>query len=383
MGIPYWRLSSFYFFYFAVLGSFLPYWGLYLKECHFSAKDIGQLTALLVGTKIIAPNIWGWLADWTGRSLRIIRLTSFFAAVIFSGFLFFYGYVWVAWLTVAFSFFWNAALPQFEAATLAHIRLEPQRYSRIRLWGSVGFIVAVLGIGQFLELQSILLLPFIITLLLVLSWFVSLTVPEARMVRHALKSAGIWQIIKKPAVIAFLLANMMLQIAHAPYYVFYSIYLKEYHYAESTIGLLWGLGVFAEIILFMFIGRIFKTCSVRNCLLISIFLSVLRWSLVAWFVDYLSVLIVAQVLHAASFGSVHVSAMHFIQNKFGQQHQGKGQALYASVAFGLGGMVGSFYSGYFWQTLGAQLVFSMAAVSCAVALIIVYIWVDTENPQKS
>ncbi|MGZ8224297.1 MAG: MFS transporter, partial [Methylobacter sp.] len=79
MTVPYWRLSGFYFFFFATLGGHLPYWSLYLKDSGFNAVEIGKLSALLFGTKIIAPNLWGWIADHTCKSLRIIRLASFFS----------------------------------------------------------------------------------------------------------------------------------------------------------------------------------------------------------------------------------------------------------------------------------------------------------------
>lgn len=127
---PYWRLSGFYFFYFASLGSLLPFWSLYLDFSGFDAVAIGQLTALLVGTKVIAPNLCGWLADHTGKSMRIIRWASFLAAVIFSGFLFDPLYFGFAILTLGFSFFWNAALPQFEAVTLFHLSTDPHN----RIW---------------------------------------------------------------------------------------------------------------------------------------------------------------------------------------------------------------------------------------------------------
>ena len=130
MSVPYWRLSGFYFFYFATVGCFVPYWSLYLKQSGFNSVEIGQLSALLLGTKIIAPNIWGWLADHTGKSIRIIRLASFFAALLFAGFIFSQSYLWFALITLAFSFFWNAVLPQFEAVTLFHLKEQAYRYTR-------------------------------------------------------------------------------------------------------------------------------------------------------------------------------------------------------------------------------------------------------------
>jgi PPP family 3-phenylpropionic acid transporter len=176
---------------------------------------------------------------------------------------------------------------------------------------------------------------------------------------------------------------MLLQLAHAPYYVFYSIYLKHYHYSTSLTGLLWALAVFAEIIIFIFMRRVLQRFSLRAILLFSIMLGVIRWSLIAWYVDYFWLLILAQVLHAATFAGVHVAAIHLVHQYFGDRHQGKGQAIYSSLSFGLGGMLGSYYSGYYWESLGPTLIFSSAAVVSGVAFLIAYIWVGRESSQNS
>ncbi|MCK5831446.1 MAG: MFS transporter [Methylococcales bacterium] len=379
MSVPYWRLSSFYFFYFATLGGFLPYWSLYLEHIKFNALEIGELSALMVATKIIAPNLWGWIADHTGKSLRIIRIVSFLAAIIFVGFLYKDNYIWIAMVTVGFSFFWNAALPQFEAATLFHLKDEPHRYSKIRLWGSIGFIITVLGIGRIVDLYSIDYLPEMIICLLSMIWLVSLITPEVRISAKRKDGIGVSKVIKRPEVIAFFVVYMLLQLAHGPYYVFYSIYLNQFNYTPTLIGLLWALGVIAEVFLFMFMKQILAWFSLRSILLISIFFSVCRWLIIAFFVESLALMIVAQVLHAASFGSSHIAAIHLVHKYFGEQHQGKGQALYSSLSFGLGGMIGSLFSGYFWDIYGAWFVYTLAAFSCFIAFIIAYIWVGREN----
>jgi PPP family 3-phenylpropionic acid transporter len=377
--VPYWRLSGFYFCYFSTLGSFIPYWSLYLKDTGFNALEIGELTALLVGTKIIAPNIWGWLADYSGKSLRLIRYAAFLAAVVFSGLLFKSGYFWVALITVAFSFFWNATLPQYEAATLYHLKDQAHRYSQIRLWGSVGFIVAVLGVGRFLDDLGISLLPYLITAFLVSIWLLTLITPETSYAVKASHAVSIFKLLKRAEIVAFLLVYMLLQMAHGPYYVFFSIYLHENLYSASLTGLLWALGVSAEIVLFIFMRRILSRLTLRFILLVSIVLSLARWLLIAWGVEDLWILICAQVLHAASFGATHVVAIHLVQQYFGIHHQGKGQALYTSVSFGLGGMLGSLYSGYLWDRIGAQYVFTIAAFCCALAFILAAIWVGKEK----
>jgi MFS transporter, PPP family, 3-phenylpropionic acid transporter len=382
MSVPYWRLSAFYFFYFATLGGFLPYWSLYLKDSGFNPIQIGELSALLVSTKIIAPNLWGCIADHTGKSMRIIRFASFFAALLFAGFLFARHYFWFAWITIAFSFFWNAVLPQFEAVTLFHLKNEPHRYSRIRLWGSIGFIVTVLGIGKLLDSKPVAILPLVIVALLVLSWWVTLITPEAKAISHGQAPLGMLKIIKKPEVLAFFTVNILLQIAHAPYYVFYTIYLKYYHYSATVTGLLWALGVLAEIVLFLYMRGLLKRFSLRAILLLSLALATGRWLMIGWCADYLAVLIIAQLLHAATFGGAHVVAIHLVHLYFGGQHQGKGQALYSSLSFGLGGMLGSLYSGYYWESLGSRFVYSMAAICCGLALVIAYAWVGRENQQN-
>lgn len=379
MSIPYWRLSGFYFFYFATLGGFLPYWSLYLEQLKFNPLEIGELSALMVATKIVAPNLWGWIADHTGKSLRIIRLASFFAALIFSGFFFNSSYLWVAVITIGFSFFWNASLPQFEAATLFHLKKEPHRYSQIRVWGSVGFIVTVLGIGRVVEDFGIVYLPELVIGLLTMIWLVSLTTPEAPVGNQGGDKVGIFKIIKQPEIIAFFVVFMLLQLAHGPYYVFYSIYLNQLNYSPTLIGFLWAIGVFSEVILFLFMKKILEKFSLRTILLWSIYLSVCRWLIIAFFAEYFALMVCSQLLHAASFGASHVVAIHLVHKYFGDHHQGKGQAFYSSLSFGLGGMLGSFGSGYFWESYGAWFVYSMAAISCFIAYIIAIIWVGREN----
>jgi len=379
MSIPYWRLSGFYFFYFTTLGGFLPYWSLYLEHINFNALEIGELTALMIATKVIAPNIWGWIADHTGRNITIIRVTSFLSAILFTGFLYKDSYLWVALVTVSFSFFWNAGLPQFEAITLFHLKKEPNRYSKIRLWGSIGFIIAVLGVGRIIDLYTIDYLPEMIICMLIMIWLVSLVTPEAKSEFRDEQTVGVFQIIKQPEIIAFFVVYFLLQLAHGPYYVFYSIYLNQFNYTPTIIGLLWALGVLAEVILFVFMNRILRLISLRSILLISVFLSICRWLLIAFFVESFELMIFAQILHAATFGSSHVVAIHLVHKYFGNHHQGKGQALYSSLSFGLGGMIGSLYSGYFWDAYGSWFVYSIAAAACLIALIITYIWVGRES----
>jgi len=379
MNLPYWRLSSFYWFYFAALGAFIPYWGLYLKQIGFDTVQIGELSALLVGCKIVAPNCLGWIADHTGKSLPLVRLASFLATLGFCGFLYAQNYQEYVFATLVFSFFWSSALPQFEAATLAHLQHEAHRYSQIRLWGSIGFIAAVLGVGALIDWQPLTILPAIMITLLSGIGISALIVPEARSISQDNQALRLWCILKKPEVIAFFVVCMLLQTAHSPYYVFYSIVLKEHDYSSTIIGGLWALGVVAEIVLFIFMRRILARCSLRALLLTSISLAIVRWLLIANLADSSFWLLAAQLLHAMTFGGAHIASIHLVHRYFGSHHQGKGQALYNSFSAGLGGMVGSYASGYYFDVIGATGIYTAAAFFCALAFLIAYLWIGRDD----
>ena len=368
----YWRLSGFYFFYFASLGALIPYWGLYLKTLDFSVVEIGELVAILMATKIIAPNIWAWIADHSGRRMRIVQIACLLATLSFSGVFLVHGYWTLALVMMLFSFFWNAALPQFEATTLNHLGDEAHRYSTVRLWGSIGFVVSVAILGRGFETTGAGLLPVVLIVLFAGIWLASLRVPEHNTTHVDSDSQPLSTVLKRPEVLALLLVCFLVQASHGPYYTFYSLYLMEHGYSKTLIGQLWALGVIAEIIIFLKMHHWLPRFGVRRLLLAATLLTALRWSMVALFVDQLWFLVAAQTLHAASFGLFHAVAIHLTHQLFTGRHQGRGQALYSSVSFGAGGAVGSLLAGYLWAGAGARWMYVAAALTALLASWVVW-----------
>ncbi len=377
--MPYWRLSGFYFFYFTSLGALLPYWGLYLKSQGFSVADIGSLMAILMATKIISPNIWGWVADHTGRRMSIVRIGCLISMLAFAGVFGADSFIRMLLVLVVFSFFWNATLPQFEATTFSHLGAQIHRYSSIRLWGSIGFIVAVWGLGKVLEGDGISMLPMILLLLFAGIWLSSLFVPEEAAGYLKLDHEPLRRLLARPDVIGLLLVCFLMQASHGPYYTFYSIYLQNYGYSLSSIGGLWALGVAAEVGIFLLMPRLVPRFGLRRLLLGSLLLAALRWLIIALYPQSLVLIIFAQCLHAASFGSYHAVAIQYIHGFFTGRHQGKGQALYSSVSFGAGGALGSFYSGYLFAGLGAQSMFLVATLLALGGLLIAWRYLPRES----
>jgi len=377
--LPYWRLSGFYFFYFACLGVLVPYWSLYLKWEGFSASDIGELTAILLASRLIAPNVWGWIADHHGQRMRIVRFASFAATLVFTAIFFNQSYLWVAATLLLFSFFWNASLPQFEVTTLQHLGEHSHHYSKVRVWGSIGFIVIVMALGWLLEFFNPSIVPIALFLSTAGIWLVSLSVPESASRHMSLTQVSLKTLLKRPAVIAFLLMCFLMQASHGPYYTFYTIYLEENGYGRGLIGQLWALGVFAEVIIFLFMHRWLPKFGLRYVLLVSLVLSACRWLLIALFPQNLPVLTFAQLLHAASYGTYHAAAIAWVHRHFTGKTQGRGQALYSSVSFGAGGALGSLISGYLWLTPGPMWTYFLAAMACVIAFAISYVWLKEDD----
>jgi PPP family 3-phenylpropionic acid transporter len=368
--IPYWRLSGFYFFYFAFVGVMSPYWGLYLKSLQFSALQIGVLMSLLAVMRIFAPNVWGWMADRTGRRVQIVQVAAVASLVAYSGVFFGSGFFWLFAVMALMSFFWSASLPLVEATTLSHLGERTSSYGRIRLWGSVGFIFAVVGVGYVLDWVPISSLPWIVLGFLCGIALFSQHIPEAPLMRAEASQQTVWRVLRKPEVMALIAACFLMSAAHGPYYTFYSIYLVEHAYSKSSVGWLWAVGVICEIGVFIWMPHLLRRFSLRRILLFSFAMAVLRFLLIAWGVEWFALVLFAQTLHAFSFGAYHAAAVALIHHYFRGKNQARGQAIYASLSFGAGGALGSLYSGYTWEALGPQMTFSIAAGLAFVAMLV-------------
>ena len=263
---------------------------------------------------------------------------------------------------VAFSFFWNAALPQFEVITLNHLGRNSHLYSAIRLWGSVGFIVSATGIGWLIQQLGVGVVPLMIVIVFAALVLASLLVPEGRaVVRSADESVDLWPVLRQPEVIVLLTVCTLIWASHGPYYAFFTIYLSELGYRDSLIGGLWSVGVLAEVGLFTVMHRLLPRFGTRRLLLVAVVLTAVRWLLIGFLADSLIILLIAQSLHAFSFGVMHAVAIDLIHVLFTGSLQGRGQALYSSLGTGVGGAVGSLLAGYLWTDIGPQWTYTAAA----------------------
>jgi len=381
LGIPYWRLSSFYFFYFALVGTLSPYLSLYLEDIGLTAYAIGLVNGVLMGTKIIAPNIWGWLCDKTGKRLKVISIGCIMSSLFFAGLFFWQSLLVILFITFCYSFFWNAILSQFDLITVQYLKKDPSRYSQVRVWGSIGFTLAVVLLGwlfDYVSIQYLIPIAWLLLCLITASCFLLKEPPQKATVRpqqHWL------HLLKKPSVIAFFLAAMLLQFSFGGYYSFFSLHLEDIGYSRLMIGVIWAVGVLAEVILFLYMPRIMQRFCLIKLFIFSLLMTAMRWLMIAFLADNILVLLSVQLIHSLSFGAAHAVCIEIIRQFFKDSHAGQGLALYSALTFGVGGSLGAITSGFLWSVSGAVL-FSVSALVALVAALIVFFFLPKEQLLK-
>ncbi|MBU2894525.1 MFS transporter [Colwellia sp. D2M02] len=364
------RLSLSYFFYFSLLGLVSTFLSVFLDGKGFTSREIGEILAIFTVTKIIAPSLWSMLADKTGQQILIIRVGALLALLCFSSLFWLSTYGTIALALASFSLFWTAILPQLEVHTLTKLRKNAKIYARVRLWGSIGFIVLAVITGHAIGYFSNQAFVILGALMLLALFICTLALNNNKRKRvnsesSELMNVAIWNKIINANFIVFFLAGVLLQMSFAPYYGFFALFLRELNYPDFSIGLFVSLGVIAEIVAFIYMGRIFKHCSLKLLLTFSLGVTALRWFLLPLIGANPYLLAITQLSHAASFAIYHSASMAFISNHFTQRQQSRGQGIYVGGVYGIGGATGAYITGILWlDGAGVNAAFAFAA-ACA------------------
>lgn len=354
--------ALFFFAYYGYVGVFSPYASLYFIEKGMSAAQIGVLMSLMQVMRIFGPNLWGWVADRHRNRVTVLRLTAAAAAATFVGIFVGHSFAYFFVLMVAVNLFTSAQAPLSEAVMLSEMRGDMTHYGRLRLWGSVGFILTVTVGGPILDCFGISLLPWMALMLLVLVLVASLRMEDTSHVQMHHEVPSVLLLLKRREVIAFFVSTFLMIAAHASLYAFYSLYLARIGYNNTVIGLMWSLGVVVEIVFFFYQAPIFRRFGIRRLMLASLLIAVARFLLIGLGAESLMLLLVAQVMHAATFGVHHSASVATLQRWFYGPLQARGQALYTSISYGLGGTLGGLILGMFWDTFGPWTVYLLAAL---------------------
>jgi PPP family 3-phenylpropionic acid transporter len=364
-----WAFGSFFFLYFAYVGLVSPYASLFFLDRGFTVIEIAVLMSMLQITRIVGPFSWGWLSDYLSNRIGIIRFCACLAALVFTTIYFLHSYIaFFIWMFVLHTIL-SSLVPLGESATVHALFKDnsfDKRYGRLRLWGSIGFISMVLFAGELFQREGIELYPLVGTFLFIALAMVTFLLHEPKIERRKLVKGELFTVLLNPDVRWFLLSGFFMQFAHAAFYVFYSLYLSNLGYDKLQIGLFWALGVAAEVVFFYFQSKVLSRLDPEVVLQASFGIGVIRFALMAFF-PFTSVLIFAQLMHAGTFAAHHSAATKLLQRWFTGPLQARGQALMATVSYGLGGTLGSLFAGWIWEASQPRDVFVVSAFACGLA----------------
>jgi MFS transporter, PPP family, 3-phenylpropionic acid transporter len=362
------RLAGFYFMFFLYAGIYVAYFPAYLAWRGLGAAEIAWIIALPPFVRVVAPTAWGALADRTGWQRGIVAFSCVANAACFALLPHTQSFGAIAWLIAGTSALAAAALPLVEAITLGALADRPGRYGPIRVWGSIGFIAAVLGGGAWLDVRSVESLWAVLTACALACLAAALALPSGA--AHAKRKTAALA-ISRPAQ-ALLAAGFCMAAAHGALYGFFTLHLQREGYSGSAIGLFWTLGVLAEIVVFLYLPALFRRFALSALLVASFACAVLRFLAIGWLAAVPAMLLCAQLLHAATFGAFHAASVAAVQRVFPVEAHGRGQTLFSSVCYGAGGAIGTLLAGWAWEAAGPALAFSLSSAIALTGLLLAH-----------
>jgi MFS transporter, PPP family, 3-phenylpropionic acid transporter len=349
-----------YFLYFGVMGMYLPFFNLYCYQIGFKGWQIGTLSASRSIVLIVFGITWGIVADRFQNRRTIYIGCNFLSAAVWAFFLLTTDFRWMLAITCLYGIFFAPLISFLEAFAMDALGSDKKRYGRMRLWGSLAFIVVVLTLGRITDLFSV---KIILSLILAGSWvqaLVSLSFPAKVPTPRLDFLGGLKSLVSKKVIFFFICAFLML-VSHGAYYAFFSIHLNQLGCDNFFIGLCWTMAVGAEIVAMFFSERIFKRFDYEKVLLFSFVIAALRWAGL-WAIQSPAGILVLQITHAVTYGTFHMASILYIDALAPKETKTIAQAANNAVTYGLGLMVGFFISGALYEHIGSEALFAISGM---------------------
>jgi PPP family 3-phenylpropionic acid transporter len=359
--------------YFAHIGFFNPYLPLWLKDLGFGLLAISILTSVQSATRVFAPYGWGWLSDHTGQRVRLLRYGATAALLISVGLWFDLGGLALFVVLLLMFAHTSGMMPMSEAVLAQHVSrdgaFDARRYGRVRVWGSLGFLVTVLLAGAWFDAFGLGSFPAWTALTLAAVALSAWCLPDVRDAGHVdTPRERVWPVLRQPRMRWFFAAAAFHVMAHIFVYIFLSLHLDALGYPKTVIGLMWAFSVAIEIGWFVTQGRWLPRLSLSGWLVLAAALMALRMALTAGVAQVWPLLALAQALHAITFAAHHTVCIAWISEHFPGRLRGRGQALYSVLGYGVPGVLGGVAGGALSSRIGLASVFWLATACAVVAL---------------
>ena len=359
--------------YFAHIGFFNPYLPLWLKDMGLGLVAISVLTSVQATTRLFAPYVWGWISDHTGERVKLLRIGAA-VALVSACLLWLEMTPWCLGVVLLLMFTHTSAMMPMSEAAMAHLvsqggAFDAKRYGRVRLWGSLGFLVTVFIAGAWFEAYGMRQFPTMTILSLLAVLLSALWLPDLKEAVHAEQGAvPVRSVLVQPAVRWFFASAFFHVLSHIGIYVFFSLYLDSLGYSKTLIGLMWAVSVLVEIAWFFWQSRWLHLLPLTGWMLLCSAAMAVRMVLTAAWGDVLLVLMLAQALHALTFAAHHTACIALLSHHFPGRLRGRGQALYTVLAYGFSGVIGGLLGGQLSERWGLASVFWASVLTSGVAV---------------
>ena len=359
------RLVAFYCMYFATLGVMLPFWPLWLASRHLSAAEVGLVLAASFWVQILSKPLISNLADRSGKHRAIMECLPLIALVGYACFPAVSGLGAFLVLAVLVGGTYPVLLPLGESLALHTAARHRVSYGRIRAAGSVAAIAASLLVGQMIAIDG----P--ARILGTIAFGVAATAATCSLLPEVERNQGVarersLQPLLNPSFLLFLFASGITQASHATFVGFSSIHWHAAGHSELWIGALWGLGISAEITLFLCAERISRRVDPLTLILIGAASGIVRWTLMASTTD-LRILALAQLLQGATFGATHLGAMNYMRHRVPEHLGATAMGVYTASIAGVGFGALMPLSGFLYSEVEGS-AFLLASTLCLVGL---------------
>ena len=360
------RLATVYGTMFLFTGVYLPFFPVWLKAQGLDATEISLVIALSLFLRIVVSPFFAAVADRLGDRRRVMVWLAWASLVSAALFLWVEGFGLILLVALVLNAVFPSISPLIETMAMRARIDQGMNYGRVRLWGSITFILASVGAGWLLEWNppSIIALCFVAALALNVAgvWLLPREKPPVRKpAPRGSQWADVLRIGRHPVFLLFVLAASLTQATHAVYYAFGSLAWQRAGYADAVIGLLWATGVVAEIVLFYVSGPIMARLGAVRLLMLAGAAAILRWTVTA-LSPPLAVLFLMQALHGLTFGAAHLGAVQFVAQAAPPRLAATAQSLYAAMASGVIMGLVTIGIGPIYEKLGPHAYFVMAGV---------------------
>lgn len=354
-------LSVHYFAFFTAMAAYFPYMPAWLGERGFSGFQIGIVGALMPTMAVLAPPLVGAVADTLGLRGSLMWMSALGATLSIgalaacSGAVGTTSFALVMTCVIGFTLFRTPVVQLADVLTLEN----PGDYGRVRVWGSIGFMLAAPVVGRLVPLSPAWVLPAVCAAALSSVTWLALRLPRRTSLPPVPALAEAKRLLSDSRYRLLLIGSAVGQAAHAAYDLCITLQLRELGASGTTIGFAWAIGTAAEVVVLTFSAKLFRRMTSASWLVVALLAGALRWVLLSVVTD-VGVVLLLQPLHGLTFGLRWVCCLDLVRSVASPSTMATAQGLFLG-AFSVGSAISMVVWGELFDRAGGSLVFGAAA----------------------